>query len=147
MPIEDEIKTELVISDAEMSRRWKLVREAMKERKLDFLVMQNSHTIMQGNVRYLTGLKVGDGYPVTLLFPREDDMTVITHGTRVQQPLGPIMGQPLRGIKKHITTPVLPTFTYGNTVEAQFIADEPNIKISGLALLPWLLFRHHFMCI
>ena len=136
-----QFKNELVISDKEMQRRWQAVRQEMKKRKVDFLVMQNSHSIMHGCVRWFTDLKVGDGYPVSVLFPVDGELTVITHGPREQQPLGPIFGQPVRGIKKHITVPVVLSLSYGRTMEADHLIAEMSGKKNptvGLVGMPYM---------
>jgi Xaa-Pro aminopeptidase len=141
MTSEIKFKTNLVISDKEMQRRWQVVRQEMKKRSVDFLVMQNSHSIMHGCVRWFTDLKVGDGYPFSVLFPVDDEMTVITHGPRDQMPLGPIFGQPLRGIKKHITIPVVLSLSYGRNMEADHLIAEMSGKKNptvGLVGMPYI---------
>ncbi|MDE2230289.1 MAG: aminopeptidase P family protein [Alphaproteobacteria bacterium] len=52
----------------------------MAERHIDVLLMQTNNDFMGGYVRYFTGLPATNGYPVTVVFPRDDDMTVIGMG-------------------------------------------------------------------
>ncbi len=44
------------ISTAELERRWKAVRSAMAEEKIDALLMQNNNDYMGGYVRYFTDM-------------------------------------------------------------------------------------------
>ncbi len=93
------------ISTAELERRWQLVRAAMEEAKIDVLLMQNNNDHMGGYVRYFTDMPATNGYPNTVVFPREDDMTVVCQGpfggneTTAQGDLT------WRGVKKIMTTP------------------------------------------
>lgn len=64
----------------ELERRWAAVRAAMDEAGLDVLVAHNHVQGLGGYVRWLCDLAAADGYPVTVLFPREGSMTVIAHG-------------------------------------------------------------------
>jgi Xaa-Pro aminopeptidase len=92
------------ISDAELERRWKAVRAAMADGKIDVLVMQNNNNHMGGYVRYFTDIPSGNGYPVTVVFPREDEMTVVCQG-----PFGGAFdghrSDTWRGVKQVLTTP------------------------------------------
>ena len=94
------------ISTAELERRWKAVRAAMAERKIDVLVMQNNNDHMGGYVKYFTDISAVNGYPNTVIFPREDLMTMIRQG-----PFDGIQDLPEggdgvhRGIKRLLTTP------------------------------------------
>src|SRR3990170_8178859 len=68
------------ISTAELERRWKAVRAAMAKDKIDVLLMQNNNDHMGGYVRYFTDMPATNGYPNTVVFPREDLMTLIGQG-------------------------------------------------------------------
>jgi len=72
------------VSNGELERRWAAVRAAMKERKIDALLMQNNNDHMGGYVKYFTDLPATFGYPVTVVFPREDRMSVISQGPIVE---------------------------------------------------------------
>jgi Xaa-Pro aminopeptidase len=93
------------ISTAELERRWGLVRAAMEAAKIDVLLMQNNNDHMGGYVRYFTDMPATNGYPNTVVFPRDDDMTVVCQGpfggneTTAQGDLT------WRGVKKIMTTP------------------------------------------
>jgi len=83
-----EILTE-AISTSELERRWKASREAMKEQGIDFLVMQNDNQGLGGYVRWFTDIPARNGYPNTVIFPIDDEMTTITCGGRPPGDLGP----------------------------------------------------------
>ena len=94
------------ISTAELERRWKAVRAAMARDKIDVLLMQNNNDHMGGYVKYFTDMPATNGYPNTVVFPREDEMTVVAQG-----PFGgsEITAQSSngtwRGVKRILTTP------------------------------------------
>ncbi len=68
------------ISTAELERRWRLVRAAMERDKIDVLLMQNNNDHMGGYVRYFTDMPATNGYPNTVVFPRDDEMSVVCQG-------------------------------------------------------------------
>src|SRR5712691_9002640 len=68
------------ISTAELERRWGAVRAAMKDQKIDALIMQSNNDWMGGYVKYFTDVPATNGYPVTVVFPKEESMTVIEQG-------------------------------------------------------------------
>ena len=68
------------ISTAELERRWQAVRAAMARDKIDVLLMQNNNDHMGGYVRYFTDMPATNGYPNTVVFPRDDEMTVVCQG-------------------------------------------------------------------
>jgi hypothetical protein len=67
-------------SDAELERRWSAVREMMREKGIDYLVMQNSEEFLGGTLRWFTDWNADIGFPYTVIFPVDDDMTVINWG-------------------------------------------------------------------
>ena len=68
------------ISTAELERRWAAVRAAMEGEKIDVLLMQNNNDHMGGTVKYFTDLPATNGYPLTVVFPRDDLMTLVSMG-------------------------------------------------------------------
>ena len=97
------------ISKSELHRRWQAVRQAMKDKSLDFLIMQSSISIFDGNIKWFTDLSVNDGYSVTLIFPRDDEMITISHGPMGVEPAP----RGSSGVKKGINVPMLPTLANG----------------------------------
>ncbi len=63
------------ISTRELERRWAAARNAMAERKIDALVMQNNNDWLGGYVRWFTDTPLSNGYPRSVIFPavRPDD--------------------------------------------------------------------------
>jgi hypothetical protein len=51
------------ISHGELERRWRLVRHAMLELKIDALVMQATNDWLGGYVKWFTDLPATNGYP------------------------------------------------------------------------------------
>ena len=80
------------ISTAELERRWAAVRAAMKDRKIDALIMQSNNDWMGGYVKYFTDVPATNGYPVTVVFPKDERMTVIAQG-----PMGVVRELPPEG--------------------------------------------------
>jgi hypothetical protein len=68
------------ISTKELERRWSLVRRAMEARKIDVLVMQQNNDFMGGYVKYFTDLPATNGYPMAVVFPRDEGMSVVGQG-------------------------------------------------------------------
>ncbi len=77
-PLEERINSP--ISSAELERRWRAVRAAMAERHIDVLLMQSNNDFMGGYVKYFTDIPATNGYPVTVVFPADDRMSVVGQG-------------------------------------------------------------------
>jgi Xaa-Pro aminopeptidase len=114
------------ISTAELERRWSAVREAMKREKIDVLLMQNNNDHMGGYVRWFTDMPATNGYPNTVVFPADDEMTVVCQGpfggseTTAQGDIS------WRGVKQILTTP--------SYASAHYTKDyDPELACKGLA--------------
>ena len=68
------------ISTKELERRWAAIRAAMEEQGIDVLLMQNNNDHMGGYTKYVTDIPATNGYPMTVVFPRDDAMTQINQG-------------------------------------------------------------------
>ena len=120
---EAKIRIPVSISTAELERRWKSTRSAMKEKGIDFLLMHNSADYLGGYVKWFTDLPAVHNFPVTVIFPREEEMTTIWHGARApREPNPPAWA--LRGVKKRISVPNLPSLGYTNTYDAEQVVAE-----------------------
>ena len=93
------------ISTAELERRWRLVRAAMEREKIDVLLMQNNNDHMGGYVRYFTDMPATNGYPNTVVFPRDEEMTVVCQGPFGGNEATAQGDQTWRGVKQILTTP------------------------------------------
>ena len=63
------------ISTAELERRWRAVRAAMTEQRIDALVMQANNDFMGGYVKYFTDVPATNGYWASVVFPKDERMT------------------------------------------------------------------------
>lgn len=103
MEVSERINTP--VSTNELERRWRLVHAAMEAGRIDVLLMQNNNDHMGGYVKYFTDLPAMFGYPVTVVFPRNDRMSVISQGAIGAEVPVPPEGDGLRrGVKYSMTT-------------------------------------------
>ncbi len=118
-----EIRIPRRISNEELERRWKAVREIMEARALDFLIVQNTTDYLGGYVKWFTDMPALHNYPVTVIFPREDEMTTIWSGPRPPaEPYPPDWS--LRGVKKRISVPIIPSLGYSSIFDAEKVVEE-----------------------
>ena len=111
------------ISTAELERRWAAVRAAMERDKIDVLLMQNNNDYMGGYVKYFTDLPATNGYPLTVVFPRDDLMTLVSQGPfgGVNNPTASGDGT-RRGVKQWLTTPSFASCNYTAPYDAELAA-------------------------
>ena len=134
------------ISTAELERRWTAVRAAMEASKIDVLLMQNNNDHMGGTVKYFTDLPATNGYPLTVVFPRDDMMTLVSQGPfgGVNHPAANGDGT-RRGVKQWLTTPSFASCNYTANYDAELAAKglEPyaggTIGLVGTACLSFAL--------
>src|SRR6202044_3802440 len=102
------------ISTAELERRWAAVRAAMEREKIDVLLMQNNNDYMGGYVKYFTDLPATNGYPLTVVFPRDDLMTLVSRGPfgGVNDPTSHGGDGIPRGVGECLTTPSFASCAY-----------------------------------
>ena len=105
------------IATRELERRWSAVRKGMKEADIDILVMQNDNQYLGGYVRYFTDFPARTGYPVTVLFPKDDGMTMVSHGGPPKPPGPPAWA--VRGVKTRLARPYFRTAYYTNDWDAE----------------------------
>jgi Xaa-Pro aminopeptidase len=68
------------ISASELERRWAAVRREMTARGIDALVMQNASDWLGGYVKWFTDVPAHNDYPRTVIFHRDDLMTLVEMG-------------------------------------------------------------------
>jgi len=111
------------ISTAELERRWAAVRAAMAAEKVDVLLMQNNNDHMGGYVKYFTDLSATNGYPMTVVFPQDEDMTIINQGAFGMVKELPHEGDGIRrGVKRWMTTPSYASAHYTASYDADLAA-------------------------
>ena len=119
------------ISTAELDRRWAAVRAAMTEHKIDALLMQSNNDWMGGYVKYFTDVPATNGYPVTVVFPKDERMTVIGQG-----PMGVVRELPpggdgvRRGTARFMGMPSYASCPYTADYDAE-LAEKALSKYSG----------------
>ena len=108
------------ISTAELERRWGLIRAAMKREGVDVLLMQNNNDHMGGYVKWFTDMPATNGYPNTVVFPADDEMTVVMQGPfggdRKPEP------DIWRGVKRILTTPSYESAHYTQSYDPELAA-------------------------
>ena len=113
------------VSTAELERRWKATREMMREKKIDYLVVQNQEEYLGGTVRWFTDFSARDQFPYTVIFPVDDEMTTITCGPDLPSPQFPPQWA-ARGVKNRI---------YGKSFTSVFLTGygkpEPNQRLTN----------------
>ncbi|MGA7011330.1 MAG: M24 family metallopeptidase [Pseudolabrys sp.] len=120
MPLSERLNTP--ISNAELERRWRVVRTAMEKEKIDVLLMQNNNDYMGGYVRYFTDMPATNGYPSTVVFPRDDEMTVVCQGPFGGSEATAQGDQSWRGVKRIVTTPIYASAHYTKEYDAELAA-------------------------
>ena len=113
-----------MVSDAEMDRRWRRIREAMAERGLDALVLQNSSDWVGGYVRWFTNQPATNGYPKSVVFPREEPMTVVEQGPVGGLRVSAADARGRDGIGRVLTTPSYPSVHYTACYDADLVVAE-----------------------
>ena len=137
------------ISNQELERRWAAIRAAMEEQKIDVLLMQNNNDHMGGYVKYFTDIPAMFGYPVTVVFPRDDRMSFVGQGAiGVTTPMPPEGNGLHRGLKQLMTTSSFASAPYSLVYDAEFAATalapyaSGTIGLVGLGTLPVSLVDH-----
>jgi Xaa-Pro aminopeptidase len=120
----DDLKEVLTesISTRELERRWKAVRERMKEERIDILVMQNDNEWTGGYVKWFTDIPARNGSSLTVIFPVDDEMTTITCGGKPPADLGP-PAWTMRGVKRRLTAPFFRSLVYSSTYDAELAVE------------------------
>src|SRR5262245_30704860 len=136
------------ISDDELKRRWTTVRKAMERAGIDVLVMQANNDFMGGYPKYFTDFPAVNGYPATVIFPRDHGMTVIEMGPfdRDVQVNGSDLVR--RGVERLMTVPTFVSASYTRHYDAELAlkALEPYrgaiIGLLGTASMAYAFVRH-----
>lgn len=135
------------ISTAELERRWKATREMMQDRKIDYLIIQNSEEFLGGTVRWFTDFTARHQFPMTVIFPVDDEMTTINCGG---DPPAEQFPPPwaARGIKKRLGAPYFPTLQYTSTMEAELAVSvlkekkKPTIGLVERTFIPITFYEY-----
>jgi Xaa-Pro aminopeptidase len=112
------------ISMAELERRWAAVRREMAARGIDALVMQNASDWLGGYVKWFTDVPAHNDYPRTVIFHRNDLMTLVemgAHGRRDRLD-GKDVNNP--GIGEIIYSPSFFSVAYTHDYDPLLVAEE-----------------------
>jgi Xaa-Pro aminopeptidase len=129
------------VSTQELERRWARAREVMHEHRVDSLLMRNDEEFLGGYVKWFSDFSARHSYPFTVIFPRDDEMTLINSG-----PLPP--GDPFppawscRGVKQRLGAPYFSSAHYTHTYDAELAAGvlkgrkDATVGLVGRSFLP-----------
>jgi len=106
------------ISTAELERRWKAVREMMRDRNYDYLVMRNDEEFLGGYVKWFTDIPARHSYPYTVIFPVDEEMTLIYPGPNPPGDPGPPPWA-VRGVKRRLGAPYFASVHYTSYYDAE----------------------------
>jgi|GEM_PF-633657 len=110
------------LSQHELERRWKAVRERMAAKGIDYLVIQSQQRYVGGYFLWFTDIP-GTNFNITAVFPLDDDMTIISHGPEAPAaPTGPPEWA-LRGVKERINVPAFPNVWWEDAWNAEKAVD------------------------
>jgi len=119
------------ISTAELERRWSAMRAAMAEHRIDALLMQANNDFMGGYVKYFTDVPATNGYPVTVVFPKDEAMTVVGQGPfGVVRELPPEGDGLRRGTARFMATPSYASAHYTAEYDAA-LAERALARFAG----------------
>ena len=106
------------LSQHELERRWKAVRERMAAKGISHLVVQSQQRFVGGYLRWFADLP-GYNYHITAVFPLDEDMTIIGHGA--PPPAAPTTppAWAMRGVKERINTPAFPNVWWEDAWDAE----------------------------
>jgi len=108
------------ISMAEMERRWSAIRAAMKEAKVDVLIAQANNDFVGGYVKYLTDMPATNGYPYTVIFPRDGVISAVAQGPFGEdQAFASLDETPRRGVQRLLGCPSYASIHYSSTYDAE----------------------------
>lgn len=135
-------------STEELERRWKLTREMMRERNIDYLLIQNSEEFLGGTLRWFSDFTARHQFPMTVIFPVDEEMTVISCGGEVRDKQAFPPPWASRGIKNRLGDVYFPTFPETNTLDAEIAVDilkekkKPTIGLVERSFIPITFYEY-----
>jgi Xaa-Pro aminopeptidase len=112
------------VSAEEMQRRWTAIRAAMRIRRIDALVVQNSSDWVGGYIRWFSNQPATNGYPSSLVFPLEGGMSFIEQGPFGGERQSSPAELASSGIARRLTAPSYPSVGYSGAYDASIAAAE-----------------------
>jgi len=135
------------ISTTELERRWQAARDMMRDNKIDYLIMRNDEQFLGGYVRWFTDLPAFHSYPYTVIFPVDDEMTLVSHGAFSPGEPGPPEWA-VRGVKKRLSAPYFASVHYTNTYDGEIAVQvlkenkEATIGLVGRSFIPITFYEY-----
>jgi Xaa-Pro aminopeptidase len=135
------------ISTHELERRWKAVREMMRNDHIDYLIIRNDESFLGGGVKWFTDLPATSNYPVTVIFPADEEMTLISHGAPAPAEPGPPPWA-VRGVKRRLGSNYFASAHYTNSYDAELavgVLKEKKGAVIGLvgkAFIPMSFYEY-----
>mgnify|MGYP001009143913 CR=1 FL=1 len=133
------------IPTRELERRCKLVKKSMEDQNIDILIMQNDNQYLGGYVRYFTDIPAEQAYPVSVLFPVDDEIITITSSS-AENPLPPAWA--IRGIGKRLGAPYFRTMNYTNHYDVDLMVKvirerkDKKVGLVGMGLINAALYNY-----
>lgn len=118
------------MSDQEMQRRWDETRALMEKNGLDLVIAQGSNMHLGGYARWFTDIPAEYNYHMTILFPRNDEMTLVRSSG------SPIPAWALRGVEKVLYAPYAVSLNYTDGQEAGLAID--YVRKSNSKRVGWI---------
>jgi len=119
----------------------------MHDSKIDFLVMRNDEEFLGGYVRWFSDFPARHSYPFTVIFPADDEMTLIScGGTPPADPFPPEWS--VRGVKRRLAAPYFPSLHYTTHYDAELVVNVikekkgATIGLVGRASLPVAFYEY-----
>lgn len=112
------------VSLTELQRRWAVVRQVMRQHDLDALVLQNSSDWIGGYVRWFSNQPATNGYPTSIVFHREEGMSVIEQGPFGGLRVSSRAELQATGVARRLTTPSYASVHYSGAYDAQIAVAE-----------------------
>jgi Xaa-Pro aminopeptidase len=119
----------------------------MQDQKIDYLIIRNDEEFLGGYVKWFTDLPARHSYPVTVIFPVDDEMTLISCGPNPPSDPGPPPWA-VRGVKQRLGAPYFPSAHYTNKYDAELAVGvlktktDAVIGLVGKAFIPVSFFEY-----
>lgn len=112
------------VSTTEIARRLREVRERMRDRGVDVLVLQNSSDWVGGYIRWFTNQPATNGYPSAVVCPIEGGVSLIEQGPFDGVRIASETEAKLTGVARRLTTPSYPSISYTGSYDAAIAVRE-----------------------
>jgi Xaa-Pro aminopeptidase len=135
------------VSTNELERRWKAVRQMMRNDHIDYLIIRNDESFLGGGVKWFTDLPATSNYPVTVIFPADEEMTLISHGAPAPAEPGPPPWA-VCGVKRRLGSNYFASAHYTNSYDAELAAGVLKEKkgavigLVGKAFIPMSFYEY-----